>query len=147
MVVASTIGWMLNMFFEIVVLKMLSVYFTFYSRSIEQNIKIQTRINSFIFWYILIYFTLGLALNILSFIYLKNFIEVRANKDHQTVLRWFVTVIGIALFMWDMMILVLFNVTINLMIKHFSKQYIVNRFGIWIMVIIFSVLFIINNIW
>jgi len=147
MVVASTIGWMLNMFFEIVVLKMLSVYFTFYSRSIEQNIKIQTRINSFIFWYILIYFTLGLTLNILSFIYLKNFIEVRANKDHQTVLRWFVTVIGIALFMWDMMILVLFNVTINLMIKHFSKQYIVNRFGIWIMVIIFSVLFIINNIW
>ena len=147
MVVASTIGWMLNMFFEIVVLKMLSVYFTFYSRSIEQNIKIQTRINSFIFWYILIYFTLGLALNILSFIYLKNFIEVRANKDHQTVLRWFVTVIGIALFVWDMMILVLFNLTINLMIKHFSKQYIVNRFGIWIMVIIFSVLFIINNIW
>ena len=147
MVVASTIGWMLNMFFEIVVLKMLSVYFTFYSRSIEQNIKIQTRINSFIFWYILIYFTLGLALNILSFIYLKNFIEVRANKDHQTVLRWFVTVIGIALFVWDMIILVLFNVTINLMIKHFSKQYIVNRFGIWIMVIIFSVLFIINNIW
>ena len=147
MVVASTIGWMLNMFFEIVVLKMLSVYFTFYSRSIEQNIKIQTRINSFIFWYILIYFTLGLTLNILSFIYLKNFIEVRANKDHQTVLRWFVTVIGIALFMWDMMILVLFNVTINLIIKHFSKQYIVNRFGIWIMVIIFSVLFIINNIW
>ena len=147
MVFASTIGWMLNMFFEIVVLKMLSVYFTFYSRSIEQNIKIQTRINSFIFWYILIYFTLGLALNILSFIYLKNFIEVRANKDHQTVLRWFVTVIGIALFVWDMMILVLFNVTINLMIKHFSKQYIVNRFGIWIMVIIFSVLFIINNIW
>jgi len=82
MVVASTIGWMLNMFFEIVVLKMLSVYFTFYSRSIEQNIKIQTRINSFIFWYILIYFTLGLALNILSFIYLKNFIEVRANNSH-----------------------------------------------------------------
>jgi hypothetical protein len=147
MVVASTIGWMLNMFFEIVVLKMLSVYFTFYSRSIEQNIKIQTRINSFIFWYILIYFTLGLTLNILSFIYLKNFIEVRANKDHQTVLRWFVTVIGIALFVWDMIILVLFNVTINLIIKHFSKQYIVNRFGIWIMVIIFSVLFIINNIW
>ena len=147
MVFASTIGWMLNMFFEIVVLKMLSVYFTFYSRSIEQNIKIQTRINSFIFWYILIYFTLGLTLNILSFIYLKNFIEVRANKDHQTVLRWFVTVIGIALFVWDMIILVLFNVTINLIIKHFSKQYIVNRFGIWIMVIIFSVLFIINNIW
>ena len=147
MVVASTIGWMLNMFFEIVVLKMLSVYFTFYSRSIEQNIKIQTRINSFIFWYILIYFTLGLTLNILSFIYLKNFIEVRANKDNQTVLRLFVTVIGIALFVWDMIILVLFNVTINLIIKHFSKQYIVNRFGIWIMVIIFSVLFIINNIW
>ena len=82
MVVASTIGWMLNMFFEIVVLKMLSVYFTFYSRSIEQNIKIQTRINSFIFWYILIYFTLGLTLNILSFIYLKNFIEVRANHSN-----------------------------------------------------------------
>ena len=82
MVFASTIGWMLNMFFEIVVLKMLSVYFTFYSRSIEQNIKIQTRINSFIFWYILIYFTLGLTLNILSFIYLKNFIEVRANNSN-----------------------------------------------------------------
>lgn len=147
MVFASTIAWMLNMFFEIVVLKMLSVYFTFYSRSIEQNIKIQTRINSFIFWYILIYFTLGLTLNILSFIYLKNFLEVRYQKDNQKVLRWFVTVIGIALFVWDMMILVLFNLTINLMIKHFSKQYIVNRFGIWIMVIIFSVLFIINNIW
>lgn len=147
MVFASSIAWMLNMFFEIVVLKMLSVYFTFYSRSIEQNIKIQTRINSFIFWYILIYFTLGLTLNILSFIYLKNFLEVRYQKDNQKVLRWFVTVIGIALFVWDMMILVLFNLTINLMIKHFSKQYIVNRFGIWIMVIIFSVLFIINNIW
>ena len=81
MVFASTISWMLNMFFEIVVLKMLSVYFTFYSRSIEENIKIQARINSFIFWYILIYFTLGLTLNIFSYTYLSNFIEKRSSPE------------------------------------------------------------------
>ena len=62
-------------------------------------------------------------------------------------MRYFVTGIGLALFIWDMTILGLFLVTINLIIKHFSKDYIINRLVIWGLIAIFALMYIINNVW
>ena len=73
MMISACINWTLNMFFDVVVLKMMTVYFTFQAKSREQAIKVQTTINSIVKFFLTSYLFLGIVINIFSYIYLEDF--------------------------------------------------------------------------
>lgn len=73
MMISACINWSLNMFFDLVVLKMMMVYFTFQAKSREQAIKVQATINSIIKYFLSSYLFLGIVMNIVSYFYLEDF--------------------------------------------------------------------------
>ena len=67
MLVCSIFNWILNMVFDIIVLKMYSVYSTFHISSRKESIKNAIRINRYITVFELTYLGFGICLNVLSF--------------------------------------------------------------------------------
>ena len=66
MVYPSIINWILNMVFDIIVIKMYQVYSTFHATSREEAQKIQQSNDRIVFWFCITYLGFGVALNIFS---------------------------------------------------------------------------------
>ena len=77
MMISACINWTLNMLFDVVVLKMLTVYFTLQAKSREQAIKVQVTINSIVKFFLTSYLFLGIVMNIFSYFYLEDFSKNR----------------------------------------------------------------------
>jgi H+/Cl- antiporter ClcA len=111
MMISACINWTLNMFFDVVVLKMLTVYFTLQAKSREQAIKVQVTINSIVKFFLTSYLFLGIVMNIFSYYYLEDFSKNRKNQTHQTLKKTVITIIGGFLALVDFAMLFVFLFT------------------------------------
>lgn len=100
--------------------------------------------------FIFIYAICGIALNYLSWTFLqeKTFFYSK-EKDHKEnyLLRSIITVLGVCLFIVDMILLVLFYKCTYNILDHYQKDYKINKCIVWSSIIFVSFTYIIEMIW
>jgi hypothetical protein len=150
----SCINWILNLIFDIIIIKMYSVYQIFLCRDRFEANKVIKRVAKIINFFIFFYGILGFLLNLLSYVYLKqikmkengaNFYENSSIKDW--VLTGSISFLGIMLFMFDMAMLIFFIKALKSIIKHYSKDYEINLCFVTSIIILICVTYIIEMAW
>ena len=142
MLTTSIINWVLNMVYDIIVLKMYSVYSAFQAATLEESINQARRIDRFIKLFCFVYFLLGVGINLESFLYLKD----KIIEDDNTVSDS-VTMIGVCLFCVDMMMLMFYYFTIIIIIRYYTKDNKVNTCQVWMAVHLVALTYTIEMIW
>ena len=84
MMICSIFNWVLNMVFDIIVLKMYSVYSTFQINSRQESIKNSIRINRYITIFEITYLGFGIFLNLLCFRFLENQVKLMIVNGQDT---------------------------------------------------------------
>ena len=69
---SSCINWILNLVFDIIIIKMYSVYQIFLCKDRNEANKVIKRVDKIINYFILFYGILGFLLNWMSYMYLKT---------------------------------------------------------------------------
>ena len=154
MQINSVINWFLNIVFDVIVLKMISVYSVFNAENRQEATHITRKSSARIQLFIIVYGFCGMALNYLSWSYLQKGTYFKASggagettPEDETALRAFITAIGVCLFVVDMVLLVLFYKCISNILEHYQKDYQINKCAVWSIIATVSLTYIIEMVW
>lgn len=141
MLIVSIINWILNMVYDVIVIKMYTVYRIFNAKSHEEMQRIKRNMEIFHLVFIASYLGVGITLNILSFSSINKASESNNGKELT------VTILGGTIFVIDMMMMVVGFQTIKNIIMYYTVDYEINTCIVWFFVTLCAITYVIEMIW
>ena len=150
----SCINWVLNLVFDIIIIKMYSVYQIFLCKDrYSANIVIK-RVAKIINYFIFFYGVLGFLLNWLCYLYLKTVKTKFNGANYAEDYSWsdwsytgVISFLGLMLFIFDMAMLVFFIQALMSITKHYSKDYEINVCFVTSINVLICITYIIEMAW
>lgn len=141
MLIVSIINWILNMVYDIIVIKMYTVYRIFNAKSHAEMKKIQRNMEIFHLLFTVSYLSVGITLNFLSFSSINQASESNNGKG------LIVTILGGTIFIIDMIMMVIGFQTIKNIITYYTVDYEINTCLVWFFVSLCAITYVIEMVW